>query len=274
MMHIISSSSYPIKYLSCGNLQSPGGFLHKRRSIDSFVFIVVQEGTLSIFQNNTNYHLKKDDYIFLPKNTEHFGLYPSDDFLSYSWMHFDFQSSYIIQEDSDDAGSYLLPITGTVKGQVHLPLLFHQLMNLSLTEHITPDTLNYCASTMLLLLTPSAHNVNNESKDLFPIKQWIVSHYKEDLSLQSVAAHFHYNADYLSHRFTTQTGESFTHFLNSTRIQAAKNLIMNEHLSTAELAYSCGYHDEKYFLRVFKKLEKMTPRQYREAFAKRHINTE
>ena len=35
----------------------------------------------------------------------------------------------------------------------------------------------------------------------------------------------------------------------------------------------CGFQDEKYFMRVFKQLEGMTPSEYRNGFYEKMINT-
>ena len=48
MLYCISDASFPMSYVSSGNLVSEGGFVHPRRILDTFVFILVQQGTLHI----------------------------------------------------------------------------------------------------------------------------------------------------------------------------------------------------------------------------------
>ena len=48
MLYCTYQARYPVEYLSSGNLVSSDGFLHARRNIDSFVLIIVREGTLHI----------------------------------------------------------------------------------------------------------------------------------------------------------------------------------------------------------------------------------
>lgn len=40
-----------------------------------------------------------------------------------------------------------------------------------------------------------------------------------------------------------------------------------------EAAYSSGFNDEKYFMKMFRKYEGITPTQYKNAFHRRLINS-
>lgn len=52
-------------------------------------------------------------------------------------------------------------------------------------------------------------------------------------------------------------------YLSRIRIDKAKLLLHNPHLRIAQVSEMVGYHDEKYFSRVFKKLEGINPGEYR-----------
>lgn len=56
-------------------------------------------------------------------------------------------------------------------------------------------------------------------------------------------------------------------------VHSAKSLFGNVSISIEEVANLCGFHDEKYFMRCFKKQELITASQYREAFNKTQINS-
>ena len=59
MLYSFSHASHLVEYISCGNLVSQDGFLHDKRKLDNFVFIIVSEGTLHIEQNGQRYDVKK-----------------------------------------------------------------------------------------------------------------------------------------------------------------------------------------------------------------------
>lgn len=44
---------------------SEGGFVHPRRILDTFVFILVQQGTLHITQGQKNYSVHSNEFIIL-----------------------------------------------------------------------------------------------------------------------------------------------------------------------------------------------------------------
>ena len=47
------------------------------------------------------------------------------------------------------------------------------------------------------------------------------------------------------------------------RVEGAKLLLKEQPLPIKEVAYSCGFEDEKYFMRVFKNIVGITPSEYR-----------
>jgi AraC-like DNA-binding protein len=63
------------------------------------------------------------------------------------------------------------------------------------------------------------------------------------------------------------------YFINKTRVDISKSLITNYDISIKEAAYSCGFSDEKYYMKTFKRLEDMTPSQYKKAFNRKLINS-
>lgn len=56
---------------------------------------------------------------------------------------------------------------------------------------------------------------------------------------------------------------TFSHYLMHVRTDRAKHLLASYDLKLADVAARCGYRDLAYFCRVFRKLAKATPSQYR-----------
>ncbi|MFX3636613.1 MAG: response regulator [Candidatus Pristimantibacillus sp.] len=104
------------------------------------------------------------------------------------------------------------------------------------------------------------------SKDNFfihDIAKYIESHYQEDISLQDIAARFFLSREYIARKFKQEYSVTLLDYLSRIRIEKAKLLLHNPHLRIAQIAEMVGYQDEKYFSRVFKKLEGINPGEYR-----------
>lgn len=97
---------------------------------------------------------------------------------------------------------------------------------------------------------------------------YMEEHYKKDISLDEVAREVNINPYYFSKRFKEETGVNFIDYLTSIRIKKAKELLEDPALSIKEICTLSGYSDPNYFSRIFKKVENVTPSDYRE----RHKN--
>lgn len=87
------------------------------------------------------------------------------------------------------------------------------------------------------------------------------------LSLKKIAAQYaHANPDYLSRLFVQETGEKFSHYLNRTRVERAKQLLQEDAGKVYLVAEQIGLgHNPRYFSQVFKKYTGITPSNYAEA---------
>lgn len=101
------------------------------------------------------------------------------------------------------------------------------------------------------------------SDPMSDIARYTEAHYKEDLSLQQIAAKFYLSREYISRKFKQQFGLNWSEYLGRQRMNSAKLLLQNPSLRLAQVAEMVGYQDEKYFSKVFKKMEGMTPGEYR-----------
>ncbi|RJX36833.1 response regulator [Paenibacillus pinisoli] len=101
------------------------------------------------------------------------------------------------------------------------------------------------------------------SSPMREIARYIEAHYTQDIRLQDISASFHLNREYISRKFKMEFGETLIDYVNRIRVEKAMILLLNPHLRMAQIAQMIGYHDEKYFSRVFKKLTHTTPNDYR-----------
>lgn len=106
----------------------------------------------------------------------------------------------------------------------------------------------------------------NPDIDHISIKEaidYLHKYYKEPLTLQCVAEFVHLNPSYFSTLFKQSMGVNFSQYLTTHRIQQSKNLLQDNHYSIEDVAIQSGYQSAKYFIKIFKEYEKITPNQYR-----------
>lgn len=95
-------------------------------------------------------------------------------------------------------------------------------------------------------------------------KQFIKANYwKSDLSVREVVQHVNIDRTYLFRLFKENTGSSVYQYLTLYRLQKACELLMNSSIDIKTTAYSVGYSDQLNFSKIFKRMIKKTPSQYR-----------
>jgi YesN/AraC family two-component response regulator len=73
------------------------------------------------------------------------------------------------------------------------------------------------------------------------------------------------NASSLSAKFKKETGCTLTDYINQRRVNASLILLVTTKLPVGEVAEKVGYINRNYYSRIFKKIEGMTPKEYRES---------
>lgn len=88
--------------------------------------------------------------------------------------------------------------------------------------------------------------------------------YDSPLSLESCAARLNYHPEYISRVFRKETGFVFSDYLSRHRLQIAKKFLIETSMSITEISEKMKYNNPQNFIRYFRKLEGITPKQYRE----------
>jgi two-component system response regulator YesN len=107
-------------------------------------------------------------------------------------------------------------------------------------------------------------NVKNYS---FSIRQAIIfleEHYREEINLEVLARQVGLSKNHLCTLFRIETGRNFIDYLHQIRISQAKGLLETTDLRVSEVGLNVGYHDAKYFAKVFQKYQNCSPSEYRQ----------
>ena len=138
----------------------------------------------------------------------------------------------------------------------------------SSSDYIRDMRINGKLNDLLTLLMESSwhrgYSSNAPKKmDISSVKSFLDEHYKEKLSLESVASHFFIDKHYLARLFKEQYGVTLVTYLQQVRITHAKRMLRFTDKSIEEIGLECGIGELNYFSRVFKKLEGVSPSEFR-----------
>lgn len=85
----------------------------------------------------------------------------------------------------------------------------------------------------------------------------------QDVSRDRAARAAHMSPAHFSRLFKKEMRESFTDMLNRMRVDQAAELLARTDQSLCMIALDCGFKDQSYFTKVFRKYMRNTPREYR-----------
>ena len=103
-------------------------------------------------------------------------------------------------------------------------------------------------------------------QNLQQVKAYLDEHFDEKITLDQLAERFFINKHYLGRVFRNQFGMTVNHYIMYVKVTHAKQLLRFSELSIEEIAVKCGMEDANYFSRMFKKVEGISPSQFRSAW--------
>ena len=279
MYYLCFDENKCLTYASAGRFVARFAATHPDRTLDTAVLLLGYSGECPIAQDGREYVLKKGNFQLLFPGVRHYGTGDASEGQSHFWCHFHLPEGYCIAEaDSaeqlSDTGMCVVPEFAEIDDPEKYFILFSQLIDEAESEnagHAITDA--YVKIIMCSLAASAAHEGRmGDHKLVSAIKDWTRRHALEGASACDLAKTLKYDPDYLTRIFKKHTGKTVSQYINGVRLQEAKNLLSNTDRSIAEIAYASGFADEKYFMRLFKRIESVTPTQYRTSHVKRHLN--
>ena len=101
------------------------------------------------------------------------------------------------------------------------------------------------------------------SKTINACRNYIFTHLYEEITLSKLAEFVSMHPNYLSVLFKKEVGVSLREYIQREKIEEAKKLIFFTKHSMSEIYTLLNFHDQSYFIKVFKKFTGMTPGQFK-----------
>ncbi|MFD2940380.1 AraC family transcriptional regulator [Flavobacterium notoginsengisoli] len=144
--------------------------------------------------------------------------------------------------------------------------LIKECMSTSITKDILADlTLKELLIRIIQTQTVKSldegkfHEANNPITE---VTEYIKQNLKENMNLKTLSEKACMSTTSFYRFFKRELGMSPIEYILSEKIKCAKNLLKNPTLQINEVCYLAGFEDANYFIRLFKKHEGITPKQY------------
>lgn len=237
-----------------------------RESLSSYLFFIVLSGGGQLEYNGADYQLSAGDCVFISCSRPYYHR-SSEDLWTLRWVHFygstmgGIYDRYVERGGKpvfrpDDPAEYINLLTGLQ----HIAASDDQIRDMRIFESLTR------LLTMLMeQSTPDSASVRSTAKaqEMQQIKDYLDQHLSEKFSLDDLAARFFKNKFYMARCFREQFGLPINAYLAQKRVTHAKQLLRFSQLSIEQIAAECGISDPNYFARMFKKIEGISPAEYR-----------
>lgn len=105
--------------------------------------------------------------------------------------------------------------------------------------------------------------ISKSERSFYLIKEYIEHNYHLQINLNSICDDLGYNTSYVSTMFKQHAGMTVKSYLEQSRMRMAREILSFSKANIANIAIQCGYSSVAYFIKVFKRIHKITPGEYR-----------
>ncbi len=145
--------------------------------------------------------------------------------------------------------------------------LFHDLIETSREAH-DEKALTNCAMRVLSKLLQKKTGIDEDPK-LRELNKMLSANLRDGITLNEIARRLGEQPSTITHRLQRKFGMSFSQYLGRLRVDKAKELLRRTKLGMIEVAARVGISDTSNFSSLFRKLEHISPTEYRKKFRKK-----
>ena len=111
--------------------------------------------------------------------------------------------------------------------------------------------------------TPLSKQRRESFQRLLPIIKYINENLGSSLTIPMLSEHLNIHPEYFSRLFRKTYNISPNQYILQRRIRHAQKLLSDESLQIKEISDQCGFNDQYYFSKAFKKISGVSPSAYR-----------
>ncbi|PWQ95943.1 AraC family transcriptional regulator [Leucothrix arctica] len=235
---------------------------------DGFCIGVIESGAQRFYRSGSNHLAAKNSIIIVNADQVHDGCRATDNGWSYRAIYPKPEKLMAISSEFQNSSDTAIP--WFPDAVVHDPIVANQLRQLytclqQSTNQLLRESM-YLASMTSLISRHSKQRtrlqtLGKEPKAVQLVREYIDSHFDQNISLAALASLSGLSPFYLARLFAKTTGLPPHAYQNQRQIHSAKQQLLSG-VKPSEVAASCGFTDQSHFNRHFKKAFGITPGAY------------
>lgn len=97
---------------------------------------------------------------------------------------------------------------------------------------------------------------------ILKVKEYVEKNYQKPIRIKELSDYIHVSPNYLGRIFYVNTGIYLKDYINSVKMEKARELLSFRKYQVSEVAEMVGMEDQRYFSKVFKKTFGVSPKEY------------
>ena len=249
-----------------GSLRATKPHTSQRENLASYLFFLVCSGGGTLQYAGRTRPLRAGDCVFLDCQKP-YSHRTSDDLWQLKWVHFYGPNMNSIYDKYIERGGG--PCFHPKNPEPYDRLLNKLYETAASEDHVRDMRIFETLAALLTLLMEESWDPESRrhspfrKQDLQEIKEYLDRHYAQRITLDDLADRFYINKFYLTRIFKEQFGTSINNYLLQTRITHAKQLLRFTDRTIESIGRECGIEDANYFSRMFRKVEGISPGEFR-----------
>ena len=141
----------------------------------------------------------------------------------------------------------------------------------SASDYLRDMKINAMLSELILYIMEQSWHPEDQKRApkrsvVADVKKFLDDHFTERITLDGLSRDFYIDKYYLTKTFKARYGQTISTYLLSSRITKAKQLLRFSAKTVEEIGCEVGIDNPAYFSRVFKDIEGVSPKTYRDSW--------
>ena len=249
----------PIRVNSFGTVVMDRKFVGRQKRVDYYLIYMI-EGELALYLDGEEYEFKMGDFVILPPYYDIHYEKKTDGQLVYYLAHFSGTDTERFLESLNLGGNPKIFKVGMIDNVIETfkNLFDSYAKNLPCIQEIVSAGLQ----KILIELSLKAFG-SEETRAPLNAVYYIKRNLTDKITVPMLADIEGLSESRFYALFKEKMGVAPIEYVNSLRIERACNLIASSPMSFSKVGESCGFSDNFYFSKIFKKVTGMTPTEYK-----------